>query len=624
MKYSFGQTAKKIQSKHSEYFKTLNSTKPSLHIFRNSRAKNKDFPISLTYSNFQLNRSYSVLHNKITNNNRNGFSRSNPHSKGQNTPRNSKNNIHKYQLSHLSYEVLSVKKVNAYKNNNNHNEENASLKHDILILLNQLKQKDCIINEFNNKNIKEQGNNNISYLVTLLNDRIKEFEVKVEKLKEKNEKLKQQLENANKEIKRIKMKNLRLEKQLANGIETPSPITRSQSQLSVISRNHYINCKQYSFSYMVTSTTTSSMNSFQNNNNNIKPHQKEVFRVNSCGSFDRDTFLNTASTLAKDKDDCIFYYNCPFSIYKNNINYISNNNIILKPYDSSRFIQYDINSNNFKVISFVDYSDYQEHYEISNMKYITIGTNIYIITGKQCDKLYCFNILNKQITKLNPIPNAHIGCGLLQYNNSLLCISGKGTKIIDSFSLKLKKWINNLLPDLIKERTHACYSVINNSNIIACYGFDSSSNKYLNDIEIFDSKNNEWKLIQIKFKNYWGISEGICFNKGDIVYIFGGNLVEDISGTVVNGNKWKCLMINIKNSQGELIKKEENDNKKEPLLNEINSIKNNSLFYGGVKMFEDMNYSNDGYKSELYVGFDTMNNIHKFYANNLVHKIEYY
>ena len=258
------------------------------------------------------------------------------------------------------------------------------------------------------------------------------------------------------------------------------------------------------------------------------------------------------------------------------------------------------------------------------MKYITIGTNIYIITGKQCDKLYCFNILNKQITKLNPIPNAHIGCGLLQYNNSLLCISGKGTKIIDSFSFKLKKWINNLLPDLIKERTHACYSVINNSNIIACYGFDSSSNKYLNDIEIFDSKNNEWKLIQIKFKNYWGISEGICFNKGDIVYIFGGNLVEDISGTVVNGNKWKCLMINIKNSQGELIKREENDDKKESLLNEINLIKNNSLFYGGVKMFEDVNYSNDSFKRECYVGFDTMNNIHKFYANNLVHKIEYY
>lgn len=160
-------------------------------------------PSSISKSNNnRLNRSYSLLTTNTTslhNNNSIIFA-------------NFKQKALNLSTSHISYELISKKK-NAYEI------ENASLKHDILILLSQLKAKDELIASFAEK----KNNYSNSYLVSLLNDKVNECESKIRKLQAKNSLLRKQNE---------------------------SLLRRSICELS--------QCKQYNFSYIVYQTITKS------------------------------------------------------------------------------------------------------------------------------------------------------------------------------------------------------------------------------------------------------------------------------------------------------------------------------------------------------------------------------
>lgn len=152
--------------------------------------------------NNKLNRSYSLLTtntNSLHNNNSNIFA-------------NFKQKPLDLSTSHISYELISKKK-------NTYEIENASLKHDILILLSQLKEKDELISSFG----ENKNNYANSYLVSILNDKINECESKIRKLQAKNALLRKQNENL---------------------------LRRSICELS--------QCKQYNFSYIVYQTITKS------------------------------------------------------------------------------------------------------------------------------------------------------------------------------------------------------------------------------------------------------------------------------------------------------------------------------------------------------------------------------
>ena len=268
---------------------------------------------------------------------------------------------------------------------------------------------------------------------------------------------------------------------------------------------------------------------------------------------------------------------------KNNIK-SEDEKIIFKPYDNIHFLKFDIINNSFQLISFADYSNYTINFNKDNITYLNINNNVFIITGKNNDLFYFFNYKKKSITKLSNLKYNHLNCGLIKYDNKIICISGNFTKKIEAYDLKLNKWNDSIIKEMNQERAKSSFLIINNF-IYAFYGYNYIQNKYINNIEFYE--NNLWKEIYINNNNLNGIIEHICYvDFNNDIIILGG-----MNEKGFNKNYYK---LNLNNKKLINIGQEK--------INEENSVFNSQI----IMLRNDYNSEN------FILCFDKNYNVHRF------------
>ena len=285
-------------------------------------------------------------------------------------------------------------------------------------------------------------------------------------------------------------------------------------------------------------------------------------------------------------------------ILNQNSNKSDSDKLIFKPFDSTHFLKFDILNNNFQLVSFADYSNYTLNFIQENTSYLNLNGSVFIITGKNSDMFYFFNYKKRCINRLNNLKYNHTNCGLIKYDNKIICLSGNFTKKVETYDLKSNKWDDSIIKEMNQERSKSSYLLINNSIIYAFYGYNFIQSKYINNIEFYDVENNLWKEIIIN-NNINGIIEHISyFDSNNNIIIFGG-----ITENGFNKNYYK---INLKNNKLINIGLEKD--------NESNLLFNSQI----ILIRSDLENEN------FLLCFDKKNNIHRFSQNEIINQIIVY
>ena len=410
-----------------------------------------------------------------------------------------------------------------------------------------------LITHLNYQNIslkKSNSNTSLKNDILILTKQLKEKEEQVLTMNE-------HIKLLNEELKRIKSKNNKL-----------------YNQIQILEKE----CKKMNN----TNTQFNNTTNFFDETNSIKINDNNIFSNYLKVSHQFSISINSY----KPKYLYSLKMYSPKRIILNQKNNISEDEkIIFKPYDNTHFLKFDIINNTFQLISFADYSNYTINFNKDNNTYLNLNNNVFIITGKNNDLFYFFNYKKKSITKLSNLKYNHLNCGLIKYDNKIICISGNFTKKIEAYDLKLNKWNDLLIKEMNQERAKSSFLIINNY-IYSFYGYNYIQNKYINNIEFYD--NNFWKEIYINNNNLNGIIEHICYvDFNNDIIILGG-----INEKGFNKNFYK---LNLNNNKIINIGQEKiNDEKNFVFNSQIIILKND-------------------YNSENYIlSFDKNNNIHRF------------
>ena len=155
--------------------------------------------------------------------------------------------------------------------------------------------------------------------------------------------------------------------------------------------------------------------------------------------------------------------------YNNNINRniaISSQSIftIYFSYEKPTILCFDIENKTFSFQDYSDFGNFEENYRLSlnNSKneninndgniFITIGTNLYIITGKNYDMLYMFDSIKKTMNKLCNLKNNHSNGTLLNYENNIICLSGEFNKKVGPVSAEKSRTAASRRPEFQARR----------------------------------------------------------------------------------------------------------------------------------------------------------------------------
>ena len=302
---------------------------------------------------------------------------------------------------------------------------------------------------------------------------------------------------------------------------------------------------------------------------------------------------------------------------------------IFHNYEKPLILAFDIENKTFSFQDFSDFGNFEENYRLSLNNYenknhnsnngnifITIGTNLYIVTGKNRDIFYMYDSIKKIIIKLCKLKNNHSNGNLLYYNdnNSIICLSGDFNKKVEMYSINKNEWTD--LPEMIIERSNSSSCIFNikeNKYIINLFGYNSPSKEYLNTIEYLDlnKKNSRWNFLKYNNLNLISLylSNFFCINYDDDKIIL-------IGGYNGKSNKYNDKFIQIV-FEGD-IKGNINAENIERKLKDIDMNKK-YFFCNGNKYY----YNKD--KSEIfYEIFDSEFDCHLFEKPNMTHDIFYF
>ena len=310
---------------------------------------------------------------------------------------------------------------------------------------------------------------------------------------------------------------------------------------------------------------------------------------------------------------------------------------IITKNDNIELLSFDLINRKFSIINFIDFNnfanDFKESYhnnkENNNSIYLNNerNNNFYIVTGKNCDKLYKYNNETNCFKKICTFKNNHSNGCLLYINNKIICLSGNHNKKVEIFSEKNKSLSN--LPEMNIERSSFSSCLVKNEYIFALFGYNFPTQQYLNTIEFYDLNgfenykynyininDDEWKYLKYKDKNLLNldIKGHLCFNYFDEKIIFFGGF---------NGYKNEVIDCFYQLILPENYNIEENIEESciEPLRQKLKDISKNRIYYFGKDngaMFE-YNQNNiffAAFDSNYYIHFIDIN-------NNLKHNIYY-
>jgi len=294
-------------------------------------------------------------------------------------------------------------------------------------------------------------------------------------------------------------------------------------------------------------------------------------------------------------------------------------------YEKPIILAFDIENKTFSFQDYSDFGNFEENYKLSmNIKennnnskegnlYITIDTNLYIITGKNHDMLYMFDSIKKSIIKLCSLHNNHSNGSLLNYENNILCCSGDFNKKVEMYSINKNEW--TVLPEMLIERSNSFACIINNKDnkyILNVFGFNSQTKEYINSIEYLalNKKDSYWKFLKYNNPNLisLNISNLFCINYFDNkLIIIGGYNGKDNNYI----NKFIQVILDKDNFENNILVEEA-----ERKLKDID-INKKYVFCQG--------YKNYIVNNEIFFEvFDNEFNCHLFQKSNLAHDVFYF
>ena len=238
-----------------------------------------------------------------------------------------------------------------------------------------------------------------------------------------------------------------------------------------------------------------------------------------------------------------------------------NQNLYVKPIDTKRdskfiytiitkdnnleLLSFDVLKHRFYIINFIDFdnfeNDFKESYDNDKKENNSIFLNIeknnsfYVVTGKNCDKLYKYNNETNCIKRLCKFKNNHSNGCLLYMNEKIICLSGNHNKKVEVYSEKNNSLI--ILPEMNIERSYFSCCLIKNEYIFALFGYNFPTQQYLDSIEFYNLNefenykynyininDNEWRYLKYKDNNSLNlaIKGHLSFNYYDEKIIFFG------------------------------------------------------------------------------------------------------
>ena len=613
-----------LDSKYKDYSNIEDKSKNINKINKNEKGKGKNI------LNLKEDSEKKYINKKIKNKLFNNNNILNETYDIKNNNNNIYNKISKYNESNENYNNYENKnKINIpiYRIKNNGLDKDIN-NNKYYINYNNLSNNKLVNKIDNNNNISKKNNNNY-YL------RKKENIFKIEKfdilIKDKDNKNKNEKKNTS-------IYELQL---------TPSKINKKIEIQTLSHLSFYPISKKYSYTGSNNNISGQNVEHFQiltnfkNNkekkvNKRIETVSQKVFKlinqkakINSHNlSLSSKLNLDTNLSLSLSEENDSQNDNINMNIIKRNIP-ISPKTIFTIYYNKEKplILAFDIENKTFSFQDYSDFGNFEENYKLAINKYnynkhnninkgnifITIDTNLYIVTGKNYDMLYMFDSTKKVVNKLSSLKNNHSNGNLLHYENSIICLSGDYNKKVEKYSINRNEW--SYLPEMLIERSNSASCIINKKNnryIINLFGYNSPTKEYLNTIEYLDINKEEscWKYLKYNNPNliFLNISNLFCINFEDnkIIIIGGCNEKEN-----KYNNKFIQIIFGDDNLEGNIIV-EKSDRK----LKDININKKYS-FNNGYKFYSDE-------KNEKYYEIlDSELNCHLFQVYNMVHDIFY-
>ena len=348
------------------------------------------------------------------------------------------------------------------------------------------------------------------------------------------------------------------------------------------------------------------------------PKVKKKFRISD---FLDITEINTASPVAPQNlsftvDDTEYINNLIKSNHSNSISLFGIDR-------DDFFYSFDIKDKKLskrKVLEIEDISDtFQKDYQYEGTILYNTLDGVFILTGKKTDILYHYNSKYDTINKICQFNNSHDNGNLLldkEYNR-LFVFGGKETTKCEYYSFSDKKVYS--MADLTIDRANASFILCNNK-IYGFFGFSYKNNKYCGNIEVIDNKKlDRWSEI----KNVKKLNENINFEVesiSTIIYKEDNNKILLYAGIQGNDNEDYVIdnyyLFDTRDNSIDLIEKWNNKimkyvgsrwrfsnlSKKDPAG--YHFAKNSNF----LKLPKSVNI--EGYENDIYLLMDYKNNVH--------------
>ena len=292
-------------------------------------------------------------------------------------------------------------------------------------------------------------------------------------------------------------------------------------------------------------------------------------------------------------------------------NFSLNNNLIYsipKTNKNKCILCFDLLNKEFQLIKYADFNNFSSNYKYENEGNIFFinDSNFYIITGENCDMFYLFNPQKKSIEKLCSLNNNHSKGSLINYHNTLICLSGEFNKKVEMYSPSKNEWKE--IPEMINERSNFSSCIFQDKYLFAFFGFNNPKKQYLNTIEFLDLLEEDKNWTYLLYENSQNLSlkiiNFITINYNEEKIIFFGGYNKELEKPI---DKFIQLIIS----------QDLNNNYIEEVDRQFKDIEKNKIyeFNTNTTSYED------NLKRKYNTAIDKNNNVHIFEIDKMIHDV---
>ena len=203
-------------------------------------------------------------------------------------------------------------------------------------------------------------------------------------------------------------------------------------------------------------------------------------------------------------------------------------NIIFAVNDEKRVVAYDFVKNSFEVIELVESERFEENFNKESVTSLNTDRGFFVITGMKSNLLFYYSHSEKRMKSLAELNSSHKSGGLVCHknNNSLYILSGNHVKNCEKLVLTKSKLED--IPEMIYDRSHASYVILNENYLYAFFGYSYLNASYLDTIERInlESSDGVWEMVKYSFEGdvfSTSLKSFITIPKSEEeIYIFGG------------------------------------------------------------------------------------------------------